>query len=260
MSHVVTKLSAAIGAMLLAMPAPALAGEHLWPETSLPGQAAFSHRYPDADAQIDYYYATVVETVFQGAFAPGVVLRAIRANPRVAESAVGIVQDREGFQVFVLQSRAMLFRYAEIAAAKRGHFDASGRHVIDEGLIADYQRDVPLSPRDVAVARCEAPLDAALAARIEAVWDAMLRATRYEKRVDGEGDARETVTRIEGTAYHFSAGALYGQAYAPDPGSRTDMLAAVADDMVAYCHGKNDAALTRDVGALEQRLQREERP
>jgi hypothetical protein len=220
----------------------------------------FEYRYPDADPQLDYYYATVVANVFQDAFAPDVVLRAVRENPLVTESAVGIRNDKGGPRVFTLESSVLLFRYAEIASARRGHVDGNGRHVSDDGLVAGYQAEVPASPRDVKVARCEVPVDAALAARIGLLWDAMLRATRYESRAEADADAKtnETTTMVDGSTYHYSMRGMNAQAMAPDPGSRTDLLAGIADGMAAYCADRNAtalAALTRDVGALEQRLQ-----
>jgi hypothetical protein len=252
------RVSACAALIFIALAAPALAGDHLSPEDSILGQAAFEYRYADEDARLDYYYANLVVNVFKDAFAPDVVLRAIRENPLVAESVVGVEQGKDGFRIFALESDVLLFRYAEIASEKHGHVDKNGKRAVDERAVAEFQADVPADPKDVKLTRCEAPIESALAGRVAKIWDVMLRGTRYDSPTEVAAQDSVRTVIVDGTTYHFSAQRMSGQVYATDAESDTGHLVRIADAMADYCKDGNDASLrslTQSVGQLERRLQ-----
>jgi len=199
--------------------------DHLVPEDSLLS-GGFGPRLAS-------YYAYVQEAFREG-FDWDVDVRAVVLPSFRPEILVGIRstgEEPKGFRVFYLRAPGLGFmRYKDHEAAER------------EGP--------PKPPGEVKLTRCEKPLAAPLALRIEKVWKDMLLETRHEPRGSNGPD---------GVTFHFSARGemqnLAGKTWSPDETSKPGMLAKLADSLVDYCDGKvTTADLEVQTGALEKKL------
>lgn len=244
------RLPVAILAGLLVVAAPARGqDDHLFPESTLLNSAQLDNKPPRLDADYDI----AVATVFRDVFAVDTVLYADADNPLGGIRFVGLKKNKDAWRIFSLDEDVPLLRYAEIAEAERDG---------DAQTARDYRAEVPARPEDVPLHRCEKPLDSALAQRIAALWETMLRATRYTSREEIEAENKKIAANgglesilVDGTAYHFYAKGMVGQTYNPGAGSAPDLLSRIAEAMFDTCaDSKSLSALNASVATLEKHL------
>ena len=240
---------AIVTTVLVAFPFTAIGqDDHLFPEPTL-----LSSARQKEPPRLDADYNITVATVFRDAFADDTVLYADADNPLGGIWFVGLKRIKDDWRIFSLSEDVRLLRYAEIAEAEREG---------DAQTAREYRSEVPLKPEDVPLMRCEKPLDAALAQRLSALWDTMLRAARYtslpeiqaeNKRVAGSGGISSVL--VDGTAFHFYTKGMVGQTYNPDAGTAPDLLSKIADTMFQACaDSKSLPALRTAVETLEKHL------
>jgi hypothetical protein len=248
------RFPAALAMGLLVASAPAFGqGDHLFPESTLLSSAQLGYSIEKKLPRLDADYDIAVATVFHDVFSDDTVLYADVDNPLGGIRFIGLKKTKDDWRVFSLSEDVRLLRYAEIAEAERDG---------DAQKMRDYRGEVPPKPEDVPLDRCEKPLDMALARRIAALWDTMLRGTRYTSREEIEAASKKIAVNggvdtvlVDGTAYHFYTEGMVGQTYNPDTGTAPALLSEIAEAMFQTCaDSKSVPALHAGVTALERRL------
>ncbi len=223
----------------------AMAGGYLEPE----GTAAADSE----EAQLTADHNRVIAQVLKDAFVPDVTLRAVITNPLTSERAVGLRTGKHGPEIFVAQSSRRLLDYAEL--------DFERRNPGPDPRYSEMQFDLPGDPAEVKVSRCAYAIGDALAAKIETVWDGMLRQARPPQDAAQSDATGADVLTIDGTTFHFWKGGLTGVVYSPDATASAAALVAITDTMETVCEGNGRLAgtLNGQVDGLLARLQSGER-
>jgi hypothetical protein len=223
---------------------------HLTPEDSpLAGGASL----------MDAEYYRLLLWAFDKAFDRDVVIRAVVLPSFLPEYAMGIRASDASkgpvrHTVFAIRPRIQYWAYIDPAASERGDVKLLDGDTLNK-IYAGQGWKLPADPKEVPIDRCEKPIDASLAKRIENIWSAVLLETRY--LLPGEEGG---FVPNDGTTYHFSAGngfpTLAGQTLATGLAeSAPESLIKLAESLVAYCDGKaTEAGLSAQADALTKKL------
>src|SRR6185503_17763159 len=199
------------------------------------------------------HYQEIVNSVLADAFAADVKARAIVEPSFAREFAVGIKESLGQYRIVGVESRVQLWGFEVLSMLKRNDFqavslDGSPRN---DAEISTLEAALPKSVEEVRVTRCEARISAALARRVLAVWETMLKDTRAHGRLG-----------LDGVSYAFAFNdgtrVLEGETWSPEDGSRGAMLVGIVHTMKRTCSSALPfllrAQLEREVTALEERL------
>jgi len=200
-------------------------------------------------------YQSMVNAVFDAAFAPDVKVRAIVEPSFFREYAVGIKERSGHYYVFGMEPRVQLWGYELLALFKSQAIvavsaDGSGAN---DDEIAALQARLPKKTSDVRVMRCYSELDPRLARRVIAVWEGMLSELKASDRLGLDGESYQF-------AFREGARELEGQIWSPEEGSRGALLTDIAYTMKRLCTWGPPwsfflrARLAREVGDLEKRV------
>lgn len=218
----------------------------------------------DDVAVIGGYYGLLNDR-FREMDAPDVRVRLLVVPSFSPEWAIGIRHADGAFRIVYLTPATQLWRFPATEMLERGTVeyignlgeeelpDGEARRERTDDIVRDRRAALPATPQKVPLFRCEQPVGADLARRIEGLWRAMLRGVRPPENL---------LLGTDGVTYHFSMeadeGDLSGEIWSPPEGSTTGLLVAVAERMRAYCKAggseSDGAALEQAVRAIEQRL------
>jgi hypothetical protein len=205
-------------------------------------------------AGVDTYEANI-HGLFKDAYAPEVRLRAVVEPSFSPEYVVGLRQRAGAYSLFALQPAKQIWGYSVLALMKKGEITvqnpdgspgtAQAIRRIEEGL--------PPRPGAVALTRCEAPIEPALAQRLIDIWSRMLAKVRPGEKLQ---------TGFDGEITEFSmtneSGPRVGFTWSPRAASESGLLAATAYAMKAYCGsraGQGLSKLDQTSGDLAARLE-----
>ncbi|TWB06236.1 hypothetical protein [Bradyrhizobium stylosanthis] len=239
--------------------------DHLMPEGSIlsGGSSLFMRKYEEL----------IVDVLVDG-YARDVTLRAVVLPSFSTEHLVGLrsanVAEGASHRVFYLRPTIQLWNYELLNMMQTGAIGIlKGSNPKDDVSklqaeeIERLRSRLPANPKDVALTRCEKPLDAAVAQQVSAAWIGVLLETRYLPADHTDGR--------DGVTYHFSAFQsevltgqtvspprfLAGEAWSPPDDSKPGRLAELAETLVRYCDGKAEATeLERQAEALAKRLEK----
>ncbi len=224
---------------------PCAAQSHLKPEDSVLGGSVISTGYDE-----------MVADAFHEAFGPTVRLRVIFEPSFYPENAVFLTSVNDDYRIVTLTEAKPLWDYQSLAMMKTGAVqrvdDGDAAHgVKPDKEIAEFEASMPKDFHDLKIARCEAPLDAALARRLIAAWKPVLLETRF----DQPGD--QDVVATDGVSGHFAdlSGypALAGWTNWAPEGSKPLLLWNLALTMSDYC-GTPDGNGPRQAGPGRRRF------
>lgn len=227
--------------------------DHLIPQRS----------YDDVSVIGGYY--GLLNDAFREMHAPDVRVRLLVVPSFSPEQAIGIRHVDGAFRILYLTPGTQLWGYPAAEMLEEGVVEVVSTldeaEAPDEGVrrertekaVRGLRSGMPATAREVPLLRCEQPVGAELARRIEVLWRKMLVDARPPEHVIGGKD---------GVTYRFSMAAdgrdLSGEVWSPRGGSTTGLLVAVGERMRDYCNasgsGQAEADLTGAVLALEWRL------
>jgi hypothetical protein len=229
--------------------ATAVADEHLVPERSV-----FADRFL-------LEYDTMVVSTLEEAFTRDVRVRAIVQPSFQPEYAVGIKQRENGYRVFCLRPEIQLWAYETLKMMKAGSIRNLGSIIgprtdgasETRAEIEKLEASLPANFRDVKIKSGDVEIASDLAHLLVAIWETMLRQTRYDKA------AR---LGFDGVFYHFSMRSDYqdlaGYVWSPPPASTTGLLVEVVETMRLVCDidvSNIGDQLRAQADALRSRLQ-----
>jgi len=167
------------------------------------------------------------------------VLASVIVKPSFSpEIAIGLRAKGNGYELFALTPKEMIWTYSTIASMERG-----SQHVMnDKGVditareIATLKATVPARPQDLPLQRCAIALQAEPARAILAVWGKMLGEVRADDQ-PGFGN--------DGTSYIFSVPGAEAEVWEPEKSSRVGLFVTLTEAMYAYCRSGGDGRLRR---------------
>lgn len=203
-------------------------------------------------------YQADIKRAFREAFAPGVRLRAIVTPSFQLEYVVGLRQQDDRNEIFMLRPASrQIWDYATIARLRSGHGGVLTGNLLDPNAeLRDVTQDeikrleegLPADPGDLPLTRCAVAIDPALATVLQAVWRRMLDEVRPGERLEGGAD---------GTAYRFSmeldGRSRSGETWSPERGTRMARLVRIAEAMREYCETRQAARL-QELSRLTRQL------
>ena len=212
--------------------------------------SAQDHLEPDVDAFVDPdSYLLKIRHIFARAFDEGVILRVLVLPSFRDEYAVGLKQNDNGIEAFVLEPSSMIWNTELIKMYEDGEIVETTRdgEAIPPAKSAELKKlkaTTPADYRDIKAARRVRAIPGELSAEIKAIWTEMLLDVRHPK---------EAINGLDGVEYHFSMwlqgrGDMSGHAWSPRPGSKVEGLTALAEALADFARGKADlSALKKKV-------------
>jgi len=234
MKKPVAVVALAFGLSLMASAATAQQG-------FLPTAVAGEHLVPERSVFADTFlleYDTMVVSALEGAFTRDVRVRAVVQPSFQPEYAVGVKERENGFRVFCLHPEIQLWAYETLNMMKAGSIRNLGSIIgppTDRASetpkeLEKLEASLPANFRDVKIKSGDAEIASDLARLLVAIWETMLRQTRYDKAAH---------LGFDGVSYHFSMRSdhqnLAGYVWSPPPASTTELLVKVVETMRLVC-------------------------